>query len=380
MRIEIIDSDQAFAAMRPSWNELAAGLEFSHVCLSFEWFWSWWSAFGKGRLLRILLAYDGSRLVGIAPLMISRELVCGIPLKTVRFLYNDNAPCADFLVATKPRLVLKAFFEHLAHTGREWDRIVLDNIPEDSKHSALIEDALSQNGWLFYRKEGLRSPYLVIDSDWDGFCRHKGKKFIKTRRNISNRISRAGMHRIEMVKEYAGARAVMEDIVGISGRSWKRRSRRDFMHRKNDLVFFRHLCREFGLSRMLRIWVLRLDNIPIAYEFHLARENNIYGLKADFDAGFASVSPGTYLDTEITKRYFNDRIDIYDLGGHDDEAYKKRWTPLRRLHTHYVIYKRECRGMLLVFVQSQLVIPLKEALKKMAFVRRIRRILSGRGR
>ena len=380
MRIEIVDSDQAFAAMRPSWKELAAGLEFSHVCLSFEWFWSWWSAFGKGRLLRILLAYEGSSLVGIAPLMISRELVCGIPFRTVRFLYHDKAPCADFLISAKPRAVIRGFFDHLAHTGREWDRIVLENIPEDSKHAAIIEDMMSHSGWSFYLRQGLRSPYVVIDSDWEDFCRHKGKKFIKTRRNISNRISRAGMYRIEKVSDYAGARAVIEDIVVISGRSWKRRSRRDFIHRHKDIVFFRHLCREFGRSGMLRIWILRLDNIPIAYEFHLARENNIYGLKADFDERFSRVSPGTYLDTEVTKRYFNDRIDIYDLGGHDDEVYKNRWTPHRRLHTHCVIYKREYKGNLVACSHFHLVIPLKERLKKMPVIRRIRRILSGRGR
>ena len=49
-------------------------------------------AFGAGRRLYVLLIWDGEELIGIAPLMISRVKMYGLPVREIGFIYNDHTP------------------------------------------------------------------------------------------------------------------------------------------------------------------------------------------------------------------------------------------------------------------------------------------------
>lgn len=378
MKIELIDSEAAFFALKPDWDRIVEAARPQHVCLTFDWFWSWWAAFSEGRSLHILVAYEHDELIGIAPLVSVTGRVAGLPARKIQFMYNENAPCCDFLISREPRGVLDAFLGHLLRRADLWDAIELKNIPDDSPHGSLLADLCRARELPFFRKAGFRSPYLRIDSDWQTYSVSKGKKFLKTQRNIRNRLKKTGLCRIDCVSGRDQALAVFGEIVAVSARSWKRRCGGDLSSQRQDRLFFEQLCRTFGQTESLRIWLLRVNGNPVAYEFHLARNEEIYALRSDFDLRFKKLSPGTYLDAQITRRYFDERKKNYDLCGHDEEAYKKRWTQLTRDRRHFLIYKPSLFGRFLRLIDTGMCYPLKEMIKRNPYFFRARRFLKGR--
>src|SRR5262245_62597392 len=69
-QIEELTRLEQFEALRPEWDALLTRAEAS-LFQTWEWQWSWWRHFGRGRLC-IMTARRGGELVGIAPLMLGR--------------------------------------------------------------------------------------------------------------------------------------------------------------------------------------------------------------------------------------------------------------------------------------------------------------------
>ena len=67
-----IDDIGALAALAPAWRALLERAEGAEPVLTPTWTLAWWRAFGAGRHLRALTLWDGTELVGLAPLSLRR--------------------------------------------------------------------------------------------------------------------------------------------------------------------------------------------------------------------------------------------------------------------------------------------------------------------
>src|ERR1039458_4171160 len=98
LRVEVISDFDSLVSAQPAWDRLVDLAGIDHPFLGHDWILSWWESFGAGRKLNILLVKDGEDLVGIAPLMVSRQRMYGVPLRELGFIYNDHTPRFDFIV------------------------------------------------------------------------------------------------------------------------------------------------------------------------------------------------------------------------------------------------------------------------------------------
>ena len=114
---------------------------------------------------------------------------------------------------------------------------------------------------------------------------------------------------------------------------------------------------------MLNIWILNLNNQPIAYEYHLTYKGKVHALRSSFDKNFKGLSPGSFLDYQIIKQLYQ-RGDIceYDMGGNAD-FYKLRWTKHYRKHQTVYIFRKEIYSRILYFLDNKLT-PLLRPLKR----------------
>ena len=78
---EVVTDYEAFAALQPEWNDVARRAQATSPFLLHEWFRTWWDAFGAGHSLHVVIARDGNRLVGIAPLMAEQVHMYGLPVR-----------------------------------------------------------------------------------------------------------------------------------------------------------------------------------------------------------------------------------------------------------------------------------------------------------
>ena len=97
--VEVVSDLDGLLRLQPAWDELLEDADLDHPFLSHEWVRTWWECFGAGRELQVLLVKDGGRLVGIAPLMRSRERMYGLQVRRLGSLYNPHVPRSGFIVA-----------------------------------------------------------------------------------------------------------------------------------------------------------------------------------------------------------------------------------------------------------------------------------------
>src|ERR1044071_3551427 len=67
LRVDVIDTDAGFAALRSEWTQLLGASTVQGPFLSWEWLYAWWTHMRGSRALRLLTVRDGNDLVGIAP-------------------------------------------------------------------------------------------------------------------------------------------------------------------------------------------------------------------------------------------------------------------------------------------------------------------------
>ena len=73
LRTEIVHSEERFRALADAWRDLHEQSGSRSIFLSWEWLHGWWRHFGSGRALWMGAAFEGERLVGMAPLCIETD-------------------------------------------------------------------------------------------------------------------------------------------------------------------------------------------------------------------------------------------------------------------------------------------------------------------
>src|SRR5689334_6271054 len=91
-RVDIVSDYQTLLDLQPVWDELLAESVGAHPFLSHAWVCSWWECFGADKSLHILVARAGSKVIGIAPLMLHRARMYGVSVRRLSFLENDHTP------------------------------------------------------------------------------------------------------------------------------------------------------------------------------------------------------------------------------------------------------------------------------------------------
>lgn len=376
MKIDCIDDLQGLRALSGAWDAVLSQSSHDHVCFSFTWLSTWWQAFGKTRRLMILTARDGNNTVrAIAPLMQSRVRLCGLAVRRIGFIYNDNASRADLIDGGCNGEMVRDTVSYLTKNASAWDVVDLENIWEGSQTYKNLIDALKEARLCFCVKDGLHSPYVSVQGDWQAYFSSRSKNVHKTFRNIRNRLKNKGPWSVEngrSMEDNALAR-----IYSISRQSWKGRCRKDITASAEDKDFYELLTDTTGKQGWLHLWFLKVNNEYVAYEYALEYKNRMYALKADFNESYRDLAPGIMLHTHIMKYCFEHGIKEYDLCGHDED-YKKRWATQIRSHKRIVIYRSGLYGRLLYFLDYRTGYCVKAMLKRSSALKRLKRYIARR--
>ena len=340
IKVECISDYEEFKRLRESWEELREKQPAEDmIFLAHGWFDCWWRSYSDGAKLFILLARKNNRLVGIAPFMVRQAFVRGLPTRLVSFIDNGNSGHNDFIIDAAVRQeVLKAFFLYLRKDFKSWDVLELKRIPPESGNFCLIPELLRHDHFFYIEKMGTNAPYLRTDDKaWTIFYDRLSSKKKKNLRNIRNRISREGNYEVKSLTSFSDYERVRPDLREIVRNSWSAYIESS-LNRPQNAKFMNLLSQWAGERGWLQIWLLSLQDKPIAFEYHLKYHDRVHGLRSSFNKNFAHLSPGVLLDYHIVKAYFKrDDIAEYDMGGNAD-FYKRQWTKEAREHKTFQIF------------------------------------------
>ena len=344
-RVEEIASWESFDALRGPWDALLSASGQESPFLSHDWFACCARAVAEGREPRVLLAWDGDALVGIAPLWGSEQGAAPDQDPTISFITSSETAFVDFITLDeRRRAVLQAFVRHWYESRpRRWRRVDLGQWPEESRHYGEMLEILRQERKPFFTRTASITPYLSVQGDWDSYFQHRPLVFRKAYRRIRNRIADLPRAEVELIRTDPEG-TLVDTLLEISRRSWKDREGVALSNRPDIQRFFRELTARAGPNGWLMAWLLKVDGRPIAMEYDLAHDGKVYALRADFDEAHRSVSPGSYLEYWIIKDTFDRGWREY-CSGPGLKRYKLRWTDTVRTNRTVTLCPTDTRGV-----------------------------------
>ncbi|MGA8009761.1 MAG: cellulose biosynthesis protein CelD, partial [Thiomonas sp.] len=143
MQIEHVTTTEAFDALEADWRALEELSARNSVFLGWDWQRLWWSHYGPGRRLSILVARLGGRVIGILPLYLETHRVFKIlPVRKLRPIGSGGDTSPDdlgmLLNPEHERTVATAFVDFITHQIPGWQVLDLVDLPTDSALAACL--------------------------------------------------------------------------------------------------------------------------------------------------------------------------------------------------------------------------------------------------
>ncbi len=105
----------------------------------------------------------------------------------------------------------------------------------------------------------------------------------------------------------------------------------------------------------LRIGLLDLEGVPIAFDFNLVCRETMHNFKLGFRKEHANISPGILLKSFVLQSLFNskEKLKEYDFMG-ISESYKLNWSKQVRQHCRVTVYRGGIDLMLYYYLRYRL--------------------------
>jgi CelD/BcsL family acetyltransferase involved in cellulose biosynthesis len=350
--------------MEGEWNALlAASAQRDTPMLAHEWFRAWWEAFGEGRDLLVLRLRAGDRLVGIAPLMRSRERYYGIPCRILSLITNGHSNRAEVIVGEQPEACLRAVVEFIRRHARRWDIAELDFLPVEGATARFLRSSASAFGLASVEYPSHTSPWIDLSGDWDAYYRTRDGHF---RRNLKNREKRlAGLGPIQYEESPPVIEGVLEEMFAVGERSWKGEEQTAIGSTPALRRFYARLAELCHPHGRVSLHLLRVGGKPIAFHYSLRNARGLYLLKTEYDAEYRTYSPGHQLQRRVLERCVAEGLEEFDFLG-PEMLWKRDWTDRVREHVRILLFHGGVRSRLLHLLEAQA----KPLLKRLIRLRR----------
>lgn len=322
--VQTVRAREGIEALRGPWEDLLARETHRSPFLSPDWFRCCLEVAEESTPL-FLAAWEGDRLVGLAPFCVFTQKVRWRVARAVGFIRCRETPFADFVVEPSRRdEVLAAILAHLHSVERSsWDLLVLAPWPESSLNAGAVREWLRATGRKWTQGVVSVVPIVTMPEGWEAFMESRSYLFRKSRRGILNRMQKLGTAEVECHRADPDG-GVLRTVYDVSERGWKHQEGKALTNREDSKRFFAVLTEAAGRRGWLLVWILKLNGRPIAMEYNLMEDGIAYALRADFDQEHRRSSPGAYLEYHIFERLFTEGCRAYQAGPGSD-AYKLRW-------------------------------------------------------
>lgn len=354
-QVRLVTSATEFAQLREPWNAIAAARGPRSPFLAHEWFDAAWQWCGRDAAMYLLCHYRGPRLTAVLPLVLRAVKVRGIPVRELSFLTVPDTQSCDLIVAAADAPVaVDAFARELRGRQREWDVIRLKYLADDALARSTLAPALAAQRCTLRTVTAPGNAWIALDTAWPAFYATRSRRLKKANNLAANRLQRAGSVRIDWHAPGLPGGATVADIdaqvTAVSAASWKAETGNSLDH-AGPQAFIRRLSQLAAERGWLSLWLLSLDDKPVAMEYQLVADGDVFALRSDFDRALEEVSPGTHLNRQVLERLFGRGLRRYYMGP-GNNAYKHRWTESVAPVHELAVYGRSLAGRTLALWES----------------------------
>lgn len=321
VRIEPITTEAGIESLVPEWRALWRRVPAASPFQSPEWLLPWWRCFGTGAPL-VVTARAGCELIAMLPLYLRQEPGC-------RKLLPFGISLSDYLDAlVDPEYpeVVDALLAALADIPG-WDEC---HLPDLVPTAALLA-AKGPTGLVDERSNGEACPVLPLPSAVERLREVVPRKTLRDLRQARRRAAEAGSVTVARA-EPATLAASMGELFRLHEERWRGRT--------GQGVCADPVVRNFHLAAagrsldadMLRLYLLRIDELPAAVYYGFAAKGAAYAYLGGFDPDCAELSVGTQILAHAIEAAIGEGArEFHFLRG--GESYKYAWGAVARPST-----------------------------------------------
>lgn len=384
----IVRDSDSFDSLQREWDDLLDRSVTKTPFMMFPWTRAWWRHFGREAKLLILVVRKAGQVVGIAPLMVSRRAVLGIPYRELEFIASGRVPGVtskgmsdrlDLLVdeahqAEGTRILIREIFR----LRNEWDLVNLRPVPQTSPTIAQVRYTTEAKQANCLVMDCSVSPYVPVASDWATYIRSRS---LKTRNNYKRSVklfTKKQDIRFELVEDPATIVRLFPRILDESvANSPLRQAGSDLFYHANTRAFFVECLADLGGRDVLKVFLLYKGETIIAHIFAFLLNRTLWDCNSGYNMAYKRFAPGWNVRWRAIQWAFTQGLDEVDLLSGDHE-YKRNLTEATRVDQRIVISgKKGLRIGLVVFIT----VTLKDWMRKQSWAKALEqriRILKNR--
>ncbi|MBI4526163.1 MAG: GNAT family N-acetyltransferase [Deltaproteobacteria bacterium] len=347
LKIDLIQDHAGFERLKPEWDALLAASESDCFFLTWEWLFTWWKHLSGRRMLVLLTVRDAGKLIAIAPLAArSRSFVRLAPFGSVEFLGTGSVG-SDYLDVIARRGSEMQAWEALADylLGR---KIVmkLSQLKEGSLAARLAAALQREGNWKIVQSKIEICPFINLTGHtWETYLATLGPAHRQNYQRRLRNLTKGFDMRLEPVCVEAERGGVLRKVFELHHRRWNERGGSSAFHSAGLLSFHDELsC--LALARgWLRLFVLWLNEKPVACIYGFRYRDVFYFYQSGFDPAYSKQSVGMVLMGLVIRSAIEEGALEYDLL-HGSEPYKFLWSRETRDLARLEIYPPNVYGVL----------------------------------
>ncbi|MBT3321162.1 MAG: GNAT family N-acetyltransferase [Anaerolineae bacterium] len=326
--IRKINSTEEFHSLEGDWGQLLAQNHVQSAFLSWEWLYSWWEIYNEGHELWLLTAWNNNELYGVMPLMISTEKRRGFSFRVLHPLGTPLGDASGFLLKDKSEAALFAMSNYLLQHKKDWDTLLLNNFTQSDIVLTWLKSYLNDKG-MIKREKISEHFYIHLKGKWDEYSASLSSRFRKNLRRATRNAAKSGVVSFIYFPGKKAKWEVFQKIIKLD-----QYSKYPIIYQSiQEQEFHKKLFKRMQEKEQLVLFLLEINDIPLAYEYGFIQNGKYESWRASYDYRFdPKVSIGTLLSKLVTEKSFElDYKEIDFLRG--TESYKLKWKPASRNYT-----------------------------------------------
>jgi CelD/BcsL family acetyltransferase involved in cellulose biosynthesis len=346
--VEWITRVADIAALGGEWRALESAVQDRTVFSTFDFLVTWYrnyaGAYGGDPLIGI--ARRGGTLVGVAPLVIRRGRLGGIPLTRVQFAMHDCF-AGEFLVEDDHPETIAAFIDSLASEVK-CGLICLNGIEPGTDRFRAVEESAKRHRLAI---EQTNHPNAIVDlkNGYEGYCDAMSRNFRRTVKRQAQRLTATGAPIVDGVQLTAGVDRLepsIDRLFVVNEASYKLKGQRLADCHRDYLA---GLARQFGPRGMLHLSLLSIGGKDAAVVMGLVERGCYYDVTLAYVEQLAELSPGAYLMQEVLRDLA--ASGVHTMVSHGAHEYKRRWSTAFVPSTRVFLFSRSISGLVSRFVR-----------------------------
>jgi CelD/BcsL family acetyltransferase involved in cellulose biosynthesis len=316
VRVRVIKTDAEFAALAADWERLQSGAALTSIFQTFDWLHLWWTFYGRGRPLSVLVATAGAETVGVLAVYVETVTIFHVPVRLLRFVGTGGDTTPDDLGPVLGRgregEVARALADAvLAIPG--WDVLLLTDMNPACPFTTAVAAVAAGAGLKTDSGRTEQISFMALPDTWEAWLQtlHRDRRYRV--KNIRKKLCAAHPARFFVWDDPATIDQGIDRLVFLHHKRWKSIGAQHGFNSPEYVGFHRALMKACLARDRLRLYALELSGQVVAMYYFYRFRDAVYLMQSGFDPDFSDVKPGQVLLGYIVEHAIGERHKVLDF-------------------------------------------------------------------